>query len=649
MNYTIRNWLLGRTRSQKRLFIAANDVLIWVISLWASIAVRLGDFTYFPTDRSLLIVFAIAPVIGVSVFYRSNLYRMVTRYVSSSGFFRLGAATSLTVLIWSLVYHLTKLPGVPRSSILIWWGFSFLLLWSSRQLASWYLLGSGAHRNEGKTVIIYGAGETGAKLIDCLQASPDLNPVALIDDNPSLQGQEILGIRVYSPDVIESLVQEFRIEELLLAIPLASLSQRRTIITRVEKLRIPVRTVPNAMELAEGKVEISDLRAVKIEDLLSRPPVPPVPELLSKNIQGKTILVTGAGGSIGSELCRQLIHNGASKLLMLDNCEFALYSISEELQCLSLTASQADEIPILVPILGSVLNESLVHSILKGHQVDTVFHAAAYKHVHLVESNVVVGVRNNVFGTFCIGEAAARYGVKSFVLVSTDKAVRPTNVMGASKRLSELTIQALGASAASETSFSCVRFGNVLASSGSVVPKFKKQIEAGGPITVTDPDVTRYFMSIPEAAQLVIQAGAMSQDGTQIFVLDMGEPVRIDDLARSMIRLMGRDVRDEDNPDGDLEIVYTGLRDGEKLHEELLIGGAPRSTQHPRIMCVDTASPDMLELQQELMKLEHALGRYDIDAIIAVLMANVDGFTTHLAPQKARDNNVIPFGGVSVA
>jgi FlaA1/EpsC-like NDP-sugar epimerase len=476
-------------------------------------------------------------------------------------------------------------------------------------------------------VLIYGAGNAGRQLAAAMANSHEMQVAGFLDDDDRLHRQMLNGQPIYNPADLDTLATTLNIRDVLLAMPSLSRRRRNEILSLIRSAQVAVRTLPSVTDLAQGKVSISDLRELDIDDLLGREPVTPNHILLAKNIVGKVVLVTGAGGSIGSELCRQILAVSPAKLLLIEQSEFALYGIHQELEE-KLAALDGARPPVLVPLLASVQDDDRMHEIMSTWEPDTVYHAAAYKHVPLVEHNPVEGIKNNVFGTLRTAQAAIACGVSDFVLVSTDKAVRPTNIMGASKRLAEMVLQALAAEqrgTKNVTTLSMVRFGNVLGSSGSVVPKFRQQIRDGGPITLTHPDITRFFMTIPEASQLVIQAGAMGRGG-DVFVLDMGEPIRIADLARRMIELSGLTVKDEGNPDGDIEIEITGLRPGEKLFEELLIGDNPEGTSHPRIL---RAREDFLpwqELEPKLKALELALSVNDVRLILAQLRELVAGY-----------------------
>jgi FlaA1/EpsC-like NDP-sugar epimerase len=472
-----------------------------------------------------------------------------------------------------------------------------------------------------KVVAIYGAGDTGVKLAAALRNGRHFVVHAFIDDNSDLQGCEIYGIRVFSPDSFERLFEDCAIESVLLAIPSVSRKRRNEIICQITRYKVPVKTIPSMMDLVNGLAKVDEIREVEIEDLLGRDAVQPVNHLLKQCIEGKSVMVTGAGGSIGSELCRQILMQKPTHLVLFEKCEFALYQIDQELNLLNIALGGNVR---LFPILGSVAHQHRVEYVLSTFGVHTVYHAAAYKHVPLVEHNLIEGVLNNVFGTWRTADAARSAGVETFVLISTDKAVRPTNIMGASKRFAELVLQAY-ARENGATRYCMVRFGNVLGSSGSVVPLFKKQIEKGGPVTVTHPEVTRYFMTIPEAAGLVLQAGAMGRGG-DVFVLDMGASIKIVDLACRMIHLSGLEIRDESNPEGDIEIKFTGLRPGEKLYEELLLGKNVSYTEHPLIMRAEELELPWSVLREKLEQVDAACHQFDCETVRNVLLEVVDGY-----------------------
>ena len=541
-----------------------------------SFSIRLGYF-YLPENG--LIYWAVfgAPIIAVPVFVRFGLYRAVIRYIGFKALWSIVQAVSLYALLWSMIGLLASVDGIPRSVILINWLLGIVIIAGSRMTARWLLSGTGIRQNiAGITnVVIYGAGSSGRQLSTALMQSREFKTMAFIDNDSELLGQSIHGINVVPRDDLEQLIKTKNVTEVLLAIPSLSRAQRNEIIHFLEPYQVLVRSLPSVVELTQGKLRVADLREVSIKDLLGRDPVAANSELLGLNITNKVVMVTGAGGSIGAELCRQILGLKPQALVLLDQSEFALYGIHKELVDVGMPNVE------ILPLLGSVTSRKRLSHILQRLSVNTIYHAAAFKHVPMVESNNAEGVSNNVFGTLNCAQVAIDHGVDTFVLVSTDKAVRPTNTMGATKRVSELVLQALAVG--HSTCFSMVRFGNVLDSSGSVVPLFREQIKEGGPVTVTDPEIQRYFMSIPEAVELVIQAGAMAKGG-DVFVLDMGEPVRILDLAEKMVRLSGLSLKDKLHPDGDIEIKFTGLRPGEKLYEELLIGGNVSKTDNPMIL-----------------------------------------------------------------
>ncbi len=606
------------------------------ISLWSALYLRLSEF-YLPPTPLLALIFISAPIIGVCVYYHMKVYQQVTRYLDKSFIVRITASTSLSVLIWSLMIVLCGAVEVPRSVVIMYGVLTVLFIWLGREAISWILkdipLPQPAIRKHTapKNVLIYGAGRAGVQLLSDLKSNTDYNTVGLIDDNKCVLGQRINGLKVYPPDRIGRYVAQDNVKEIFIALPYVSWTQKRKIIRSLEKYRVTVKALPAMGDIASGKVEVSNLKPIDIMDLLGRPPVPPAPQLMNKNIKEKAVMVTGAGGSIGSELSRQILKQRPRILVLFDVSEAALYEIDDEIRELKDKASsgdQSDEKPHytteIFPILGSVLDTDLIETTLRNYEIDTIYHAAAYKHVPLVEQNPFSGLRNNTFGTLTVARMAEKVGVEQFVLVSTDKAVRPTNIMGASKRLAELILQAL-AEKTKNTVFTIVRFGNVLDSSGSVIKRFQKQIRNGGPVTVTHPNINRFFMSIPEAAGLVIQAGAMAKGG-DVFVLDMGEPIKIDDLARSMISLFGLDIRSNENPEGDIAIEYIGLRRGEKLYEELLIGKNTAGTEHPRIMKNMEPHIPGPELEAILKRLARAIEAKDLDTILLILRKTVEGY-----------------------
>lgn len=598
--------LTNLPRRYKQGIVVLVDIALISLSLTLSLSMRLGDFVI-PSGMRLTLVL-LAPLLAIPIFAKFGMYRAVFRYISVHMGWAIFKAVSLFTLILTTVVFLLGNADIPRSVILINGFVAFLAVAGSRVLARWWFTSSGKlslKPESARRVIIYGAGAAGVQLASALAHSHEVQLIGFLDDRKELHNKVIRGLTVYQTTEMEKLVVKLSVDEVLLAIPSAPRARRRQIVNELDKLRIEVRTLPGLAELAQGKVRISDLRKVEISDILGRDAVQPNIDLLRRNITGKNVLVTGAGGSIGSELCRQIAALNPNSLILFELSEHALYEIDRELRGMFL------RFPVTA-VLGSVLDEPLMTSTLQRHAVHTVYHAAAYKHVPLVESNPSQGVYNNVFGTWRAASAARAANVEAFVLISTDKAVRPTNVMGASKRLAEMVLQCMNQS--SDTLMTMVRFGNVLGSSGSVVPLFREQISQGGPVTVTHPDVTRYFMTIPEASQLVIQAGAMGQGG-DVFVLDMGESVKIIDLARRMIRLSGYEVRDENNPDGEIEIQFSGLRPGEKLYEELLIGDNTSETSHPLILRAEEHHSNEETLEWILGQLEEAVVTDDGDRV----------------------------------
>ncbi len=636
------NGLIELPRYPKRLLLIANDLVLLILALWLAFSLRLSTF-YVPETLEFGLILAVAPLSGVLIFYYLGLYRLVTRFIGQQGAFRIFLAVLLSVLVWSLVVTLAAVPGLlPRSVFILYGLLAIILIWGSRYVAGSLLQGlpfvTLARFDDTRTnVLIYGAAHSGVQLLNALRNSDEYSPVAFIDDDKSLQGQNVSGLKVYPPNKIEKLVERGEIKDVFLAMSEATLAQRKLALRRLEPLPVLVKTLPALSDIAAGKVSVSDLRHVDAEDLLGRDPIPPNRDLLGRNIFGKVVMITGAGGSIGSELARQILLLAPRKIVLFDLSEIALYDIEMEIRdrLNELMSDPAPAMEFSAPqisvVLGSVHDRALVMRTMKAHDIETVYHAAAYKHVPLVEANQISGLTNNTFGTRTLALCAQECGVDRFVLISTDKAVRPTNIMGASKRLAELVLQALSEGGKSKTVFTMVRFGNVLDSSGSVIKRFKKQILDGGPVTVTHPEIIRYFMSIPEAAQLVIQAGAMGSGG-DVFVLDMGEPVKIDDLARSMIRLMGRDILDEDNQNGDIAIEYMGLRPGEKLYEELLIGDNSSGTKHPRILRNLEPKLSKAELDEHLKLLELAMSEGDKDGVKKILCDTVEGYVPEYIP-----------------
>jgi FlaA1/EpsC-like NDP-sugar epimerase len=616
--------ILALPRAAKRFVALSVDLGLCVLTVWLAFYLRLGEFV----ALSGTALWAVGASVGIAlpIFIVSGLYRAIFRYSGWPALLAVARAAGIYSLLYASVFTAIGVAGVPRTVGVIQPVLLLLFVGASRVLARVWLgdqyLRILKHASRPK-VLIYGAGTTGRQLAAAMANSHEMQVAGFLDDDDRLHGHVLNGQHIYNPADLDSLTSTLNISDVLLAMPSLSRKRRNEILSQVRSARVAVRTLPSVNDLAQGKVSISDLRELDIDDLLGREPVAPNHILLAKNIVGKVVLVTGAGGSIGSELCRQILAVNPAKLLLIEQSEFALYGIHQELEE-KRAALDGPTPPVLVPLLASVQDDDRMREIMSTWHPDTVYHAAAYKHVPLVEHNPAAGIKNNVSGTLRTARAAADNGVTDFVLISTDKAVRPTNVMGASKRLAEMALQAL---AATQTGikFSMVRFGNVLGSSGSVVPKFRQQIRDGGPITLTHPDVTRYFMTIPEAAQLVIQAGAMAKGG-DVFVLDMGQPVKIMDLARRMVELSGLTVKDEEHPEGDIEIAVTGLRPGEKLYEELLIGDNPKPTVHPRIMKAHEEFIPWAEFETKLNALEMALNVNDVGVIRLMMQQLVAGY-----------------------
>lgn len=630
-------WLTALGRYWKRGILVVTDVTLLSLAMWLALSLRYGEWFVAPTYE-LGLLMASAPVIAVITFFYFGIYRVVTRFMGGRTLNKIALAMTLSVLVWSLLVFLTGVSGVPRGALFIYLLVSISAVWGVRQGAGWMLKSVGIAIPEKAAfnrvpVVVYGTGPSALQLAAALERSGRYEPVAYIDRKRTLWGQYLGGYRVYRPDKLTDLIDRFGVKEVMVALSEESRRERLSVLHELQKLQIVVRTLPAYEDIADGRITVNDLRSVDADDLLGRDAVPPNQELLSRDTRGKVVLVTGAGGSIGSELARQIIRQQPRKLVLLDNSENALYEIDDQIERIVASMQAAIGMsytpPEVVGVLGSVLDRALVDETLEQHKIETIYHAAAYKHVPIIERNIIAGLRNNVFGTLALSDSAQRHGVARFVLISTDKAVRPTSVMGASKRLSELIVQACAAAAQGKTVFTMVRFGNVLDSSGSVVRRFREQITRGGPVTVTHPEMIRYFMSIPEAAALVIQAGAMARGG-EVFVLDMGEPVKIDNLARSMIRLMGLDVHDKDNPTGDIAIEYIGLRVGEKLKEELLIGSDTTGTEHLRIQTSREPQLTAEALERELRALADAINANDLDEIRSCLTRTVEGYRNML-------------------
>lgn len=624
--------LLSLSRPQKRALSVLSDVAFLFFAIWAAYALRLEAPRWLP-DRNQMVAATLTVVFTVAVFIRLGLYRAVIRYLGDRAFITIvsGVVVSSVALI---VFGFLSFAFVPRSVPVIYGALAFLFVGGTR-LSVRLLVNHPFHRNK-EPVAIVGVGETGMQLASALHQGAIYRPAFFVSTDKAAQKVMINGLQVIGLPQLERYIRRFGVRKVLLALDPDSDRERRRVVQALERLPIPVQTVPSVSELVSGKARINDIRDLEIEDLLGRDPVRIMAdERVAAILCQKSVLVTGAGGSIGSELCRQIIRHRPRRLVLFELSEFALYSIEKELRSIK----DAENLGVvLAPLLGNVTHQRYCERVMKEYGVETVFHAAAYKHVPLVEHNVIEGVQNNVFGTWRVAEAAIQAGVERFVLISTDKAVRPTNVMGASKRLAELVLQGL-AQRQTRTRFSMVRFGNVLGSSGSVVPLFRGQIRDGGPVTVTHPEIIRYFMTIPEASQLVLQAGSMGQGG-EVFVLDMGEPVRIADLARKMIHLMGFEVKSESNPEGDIEIVYTGLRPGEKLYEELLIGDNPERTDNPRILMAREVCLPWPEVAELLERLQVACTEFDSQTVVRLLQQAPTGFCPSAPKSLAQTSNV---------
>lgn len=635
---SLRERLLGMRRRYKRLLQVSADILLIWLAVWLAFVLRMGSDDLVQPLGGHAWLFVAAPLLAIPLFIRMGLYRAVLRYLDNNGLLTILKAVSLAALLLALaIYWYRDAPAlVPRSLVFNYWWISLLLIGGLRLLMRHYFLGDWGDWKRARhmlrftrdddglsRVAIYGAGSAGHQLAAALRRGRAMRPVAFLDDDDGIANRTIAGLKVYKPKHLQQMIDETGASEVLLAIPSASRARRREILAALETYPLHVRSVPGLMELASGRVKVEDIQEVDIADLLGRDAVEPRVELFERCIRGQVVMVTGAGGSIGSELCRQILTQAPAVLILFEHSEYNLYSIHQELQV------RLDPAIRLVPILGSIRNPQRLLDVMRTWRVDTLYHAAAYKHVPMVEHNIAEGVLNNVVGTLNTAQAAILAGVRHCVLISTDKAVRPTNVMGCTKRLAEQLLQALsreaeprlhglGCAQANRTRFCMVRFGNVLGSSGSVIPLFREQIRRGGPVTVTHPEITRYFMTIPEAAQLVIQAGAMGQGG-DVFVLDMGEPVRIAELAEKMIRLSGLTLRSEHNPRGDIAIEYSGLRPGEKLYEELLIGDNVSATEHPMIRRADEQHMSWEALSELLDQLLAAVADEDCARIRTLL------------------------------
>ena len=602
------------------------DVLMLFFALWASFSMRLGQL--YSVEQSEYWLFYITPLVAVPLFIRLGLYRAIVRYIGFRALWTIVKAVTLYAVIWSSIVYYVGFEGIPRSITLINWLAAILLIGSSRMTIRWWFAGTELvgpiQKNLKKNVVIFGAGTAGIQLATVMGYSKEFRPVAFLDDKNELHKNTINSLRVYSVKELEHLILKLDVDEIFLALPSASHARRKSVIQLLEKYPVHVRTLPSMTEVADGKIKLEDIKEIDLEDLLGRDSVSPDKDLFDACINNKSVMVTGAGGSIGSELCRQILSRSPKNLILFEQSEYNLYAVEQEFLHIIKDHEYNTQ---LISILGNVTDEKRVSDVLSQFQINTIYHAAAYKHVPLVEHNVIEGVRVNTIGTYTVALSAMKNNVDTFILISTDKAVRPTNVMGASKRFAELVLQGL-ATKSSSTKFSMVRFGNVLGSSGSVVPLFREQIKKGGPVTVTHKDIIRYFMTIPEAAQLVIQAGAMglNGEGGDVFVLDMGEPVKISELATKMIHLMGFEVKNEKTPDGDIELQYTGLRPGEKLFEELLIGDNATGSSHPRILRAEEEAYTWEEVITHVHKLIKELNQSNCSNVREILIDVVKGY-----------------------
>ena len=613
----MKEQLTNLSRRQKQALMIMSDVIILLLAIWLSFALRLG--VLWP-DKILsnLWIFLIIPLVSIPLFIRFGLYKSVLKFMGTKVIVTAFQSITITSLFVGFAMMIFREADMPRTVILIFWFVSSILIIIMRFLYKGYLYSWDNFVNDRKPTIIYGAGSAGAQIVESLRKNHEYAPIAFIDDEKSKQGTFINFTRIHPFSDLKDIIKKRKVKAILLAIPSLSEQRKRDLLKKLSKYPVEVKLLPSLSEIVSGRVSIENIRHVQVEDILGRTPVKPKTSLLKKNITGKNVLVTGAGGSIGSELCRQILKLKPNKIVLFEHSEFNLYSIDYELTSLGEKDCE------IIPVLADVKSINKVENAIKENKINTIYHAAAYKHVPMVEKNTVEGVFNNVMGTYNVAVCARDNNIENMVLISTDKAVRPTNVMGASKRFSELVLQALN-SEESNTCFSMVRFGNVLDSAGSVVPLFRRQIKEGGPVTVTHAKVTRYFMSIPEAVQLVLQAGAMAKGG-DVFVLDMGEPVRILDLAHRMINLSGLSPITTENPEGDIKIKFTGLREGEKLYEELLIGKDVVQSKHPQIM---QANEDFLSWQKvssliEDIKTNHE--KLDDDSMRNVLIENVEGY-----------------------
>jgi FlaA1/EpsC-like NDP-sugar epimerase len=611
--------IIDLPRYVKKIIIIIIDIGLCILCTWFAFYLRLEQFIII-NDITILAVL-ISIIISIPIFWLIGLYKNMLRYAGSS----LVLTTLIAIFLYSLLYFsiigIYGVPGIPRSIGILQPVLLFLGILGSRIVIKYFFSVNYKYPKNKKNVLIYGAGNAGRQLLNSLENNLEMNVAGLLDDNIQFHGQKVLGQTVYNPDNVSDLINKKNINFVLLALPSITRQRRNHIIDRLNKFKVVVKTLPSIQDIVDGKISVSDIKDLNVEDLLGREQVQPNLDLLSKNIESKVVIVTGAGGSIGSEISRQILKLKPQKLLLLEFNEFALYKIFEELK-------NFDKKVKIIPLLLNIQNPSKIKEVLKIFNVDTIYHTAAYKHVPLVEENICESVKNNVFGTFIIAQAALKFNIKNFVLISSDKAVRPTNIMGATKRLAEICAQSLYNYQNQKTKFAIVRFGNVLESSGSVIPKFKDQIKTGGPITLTHPNVTRYFMTITEASQLVIQAGAMAKD-CEVFVLDMGESVKIINLIHKMIKLSGLSIKDDKNLEGDIEVKITGLRPGEKLYEELLIGDNPEKTFHKKIQKAQDPFIPFNKLKIDLDNLSNLLEENKISDVKDMLSKLVPSYQSN--------------------
>jgi len=627
--------IINLPRYAKRIIAIVTDMGLCILCTWLAFYLRLEKFININDITIFAVIISI--FLAIPIYWLSGMYKTMFRFTDSSIILTVFVATFVYSLLYFAVIGIYGIKGIPRSIGIIQPILLFIIISSSRVTVKYLFTSSAGNSKNKKNVLIYGAGSAGRQLLSSFENNLEMNVIGFLDDNPQFHKQIILGQTVYNPQKINKLIQNKNIDLILLALPTINRQKRNQIIDSLKKYKIEVKTLPSIQDIVDGKISVSDIKDLTIEDLLSREEVQPNFELLSKNIASKVVMITGAGGSIGSEISRQIIKFKPKKIILIELNEFVLYKINEELKSLNQNIK-------IIPLLMNVQNSTRIEEVIKTFRVDTIYHAAAYKHVPLVEENICESVKNNVFGTFIVAQIALKYRVENFVLISSDKAVRPTNIMGATKRLAEICIQSLCESQNHQTKFAIVRFGNVIESSGSVIPKFKKQIKKGGPITLTHPDVTRYFMTITEASQLVMQAAVMAEK-CDVFVLDMGKSIKIADLVHKMIKLSGLSIKNAENPDGDIEVKIIGLRAGEKLYEELLIGDNPQKTSHEKIMKAQDPFVSFDKLKIDLDKLLILLEENRIADIKDMINKLVISYTSnsniidHIYNEKLFHNN----------